>query len=206
MVQLVLDRMSILIRSDRTSILIRSGPYAYGPNTHMVWNIYMYNASANTVCCIFHFDLHRLFSLLAQDTFIVMIVVRVYVVLNIHDQRLSNSTTIKGMPTGLSDCRTNVSSDYRGVGLYVAPHLYNIFISLFLNKTLQYIGIENYKYIHVQLNVGKKVTGKKVTDKKSQEKKSQEIKSQFIFLMKHIKLQMLKKCLIIYFFTQFHII
>ena len=32
MVQLVLDR---------TSILIRSRPYAYGPNTRMVWNIYM---------------------------------------------------------------------------------------------------------------------------------------------------------------------
>ena len=36
MVLLVLDR----IRSDRTRIFIRSGPYAYGPNTHMVWNIY----------------------------------------------------------------------------------------------------------------------------------------------------------------------
>ena len=58
MVQRVLDRMStyeythtvgpyaygrtIRVWSDRTSILIRSGPYAYGPNTRMVWNIYTF--------------------------------------------------------------------------------------------------------------------------------------------------------------------
>ena len=31
---------TVRVWSDRTSIRIRSGPYAYGPNTHMVWNIY----------------------------------------------------------------------------------------------------------------------------------------------------------------------
>jgi hypothetical protein len=45
MVQLVLDRMSMLIQSDRTHTVGpyaygRSGPYAYGPNTRMIWNIY----------------------------------------------------------------------------------------------------------------------------------------------------------------------
>ena len=34
---------TVRVWSDRTSIRIRSGPYAYGPNTHMVWNIYNIN-------------------------------------------------------------------------------------------------------------------------------------------------------------------
>ena len=34
---------TVRVWSDRTSIRIRSGPYAYGPNTHMVWNIYTMN-------------------------------------------------------------------------------------------------------------------------------------------------------------------
>ena len=33
---------TVRVWSDRTSIRIRSGPYAYGQNTHMVWNIYIY--------------------------------------------------------------------------------------------------------------------------------------------------------------------
>jgi len=45
MVQLVLDRMSMLIQSDRMRTVepcaySRFGPYAYGPNTRMIWNIY----------------------------------------------------------------------------------------------------------------------------------------------------------------------
>ena len=38
---------TVRVWSDRMSIRIRSGPYAYGPNTHMVWNIYTSNIYCN---------------------------------------------------------------------------------------------------------------------------------------------------------------
>ena len=43
---------TVRVWSDRTSIRIRSGPYAYGPNTHMVWNIYTKKLLGVKIRCV----------------------------------------------------------------------------------------------------------------------------------------------------------